>query len=125
MMHRKLKPPEKAIAVQVDAGLKNKWNFSWLDATVKTKLQLGNTMKEMELRVGDTINKIDVAGQAFCDLCADALKYGSRGKVSLTNHLTTEKHLQKVKTQLTSTSLGSFGQIVSTFSSWGEGKGGG
>lgn len=116
-MIRKLKKEEFALAVEIDKGLKNKWSPLWLEATVKTTLVLPKGKKEVELRVGDSISKVNVAGKAICDFCQDTIKYASRGKACLINHLTTEKHLKHVKTRLTNESLGSFGKSVNLNSS--------
>eukprot|EP00916_Digyalum_oweni_P014924 GHVL01024405.1.p1 GENE.GHVL01024405.1~~GHVL01024405.1.p1 ORF type:complete len:112 (+),score=0.43 GHVL01024405.1:162-497(+) len=42
----------------------------------------------------------------------DVIRYGSNGKKALTLHVTTVKHVTKVKDQLTNQSVGSFGSMV-------------
>lgn len=82
-MHRKLKNEEKSLAAEIDAGIKDKWNFSWLDASIKTTVCLANGLKkEVVLRVGDSISKVNVAGQACCDFCQDTLSTAQEGEVT-------------------------------------------
>lgn len=78
-MHR-LHEKDSVLAKEIDkdAGLKNTWNFSWLQEPVELKWR----EKEKERSVGDTISKINEAGKAVCSLCEDVIKYGSNLNLS-------------------------------------------
>jgi hypothetical protein len=59
----------------VDATVKNRWRWEWLQDT--------DTQKHT---IGDWCEKIDRAGLAFCRICNLELKYGSNGRKSLMIH---------------------------------------
>ena len=113
-MHR-LNEKDSVLAKKIDkdAGVKNSWNFSWLQETVQLKWREKEKTKSVDVKLGNTISKINEPGKAVCSLCEDVIKYGSNGKKALTIHVTTVKHVTKVKDQLTNQSIGSFGSTVS------------
>jgi hypothetical protein len=99
--------------IDKDAGVTNSWNFSWLEETVELKWSgEKENEKSIKVKLGDTISKINEAGKAACSLCGDVIRYGSNGKKALKLHVTTVKHVTKVKDQLTNQSIGSFGSTV-------------
>ncbi|KAL8588059.1 hypothetical protein ACOMHN_012097 [Nucella lapillus] len=112
-MHR-LNEKDSVLAKKIDkdAGVRNSWNFSWLQGTVELKWREKEKEKSVEVKLGDTISKINEAGKAVCSLCEDVIRYGSNGKKALTLHVTTAKHVTKVKDQLTNQSVGSFGSTT-------------
>ena len=112
-MPRKLDKHEIVSVAKIDAGVTNRFNFAWLDCTVETTVKLSKDTKDITLRVGDHIFKIDAPGEAY--QCNAKIKYGSSGKKALVNHLTTAKHMEHVKMSLTSQTLGSYGLSVSCF----------
>ena len=59
---------------EVDAGCKNKWNWSWLEEDVNGDFIL------------DYIRKIDASGLAFCIYCNKPVSYGSSGKKDILAH---------------------------------------
>ena len=117
IMFRRLRIEEKVAVTEIDSTVNNNWNWKWLEETKKHKvaLQFRKDPQEFELRVGDSIEKIDKAGSAYCNWCQEPLKYGGKGKAALVKHLTTEKHLAAVKTRLTTSTLGSVGVSVGAF----------
>lgn len=116
-MLRKLNPGEKALATHIDSGVKNKWNFKWLEEKLNTTVFIGLKDKKIErnveLCVGDSIWKAHSAGVAICEWCGDNLKYEGKGKAALLKHMTSDKHMGHVKTRLTNNTMGSFGTSVS------------
>lgn len=85
----------------VEANEKNKFKFEWLNKSIKVKLPAkGTNAEEIEIKVGDSIKKIDVSGTVNCQLCADNIYYGKRGFSAISSHLQTKKHLSKVEAKL-------------------------
>jgi hypothetical protein len=57
---------------EVDRGVKNEFNWKWLEETDEN----GDFLS-------DYVRKINQPGRAFCTWCNDTLKYGSSGKRDL------------------------------------------
>eukprot|EP00745_Piridium_sociabile_P018945 TRINITY_DN2870_c0_g1_i2.p2 TRINITY_DN2870_c0_g1~~TRINITY_DN2870_c0_g1_i2.p2 ORF type:complete len:102 (-),score=18.69 TRINITY_DN2870_c0_g1_i2:106-411(-) len=98
-MFRKLADNEKALAREIDksGGVKNCWNFQWLQEKVQINWKEDGKERNVEVQLGDTIAKIDKVGKALCSLCDDLLSYASNGKKALKNHIATEKHVRLEK----------------------------
>ena len=73
---------DEACVGEIDRGLKNKWNFRWLEEEIKVE-KLG-----IAVRVGDTIGKINKPGQAACSLCSSVIRQGSQFPADLRNFFT-------------------------------------
>ena len=97
-MFQRLGKQDKARVCEIEHGVKNKWNWTWPDVKKKATVTLDfgqqRSVREIELVVGDAIEKVDRPGVAWCRWCNDLLKYGPKGRITLVNHLTTEKHLR-------------------------------
>ena len=79
---------------EIDGTVKNKFSFAWLERTI----DIGNGIK---IQIGEDFKKIDVAGQAFCQLCNKQINYGSRGAVALDDHAKSSKHTALLKERQT------------------------
>ena len=114
-MFQKLTERDKTLAREIDKekGVKNCWNFGWLDQTVSIPWKHQLKEKTVEVSLGDCISKINQAGKAHCDWCQDILNYGSNGKKVLVNHVKSDKHVRLLKLRTSNQSLGSFGSAVS------------
>ena len=60
------------------------------------------------MKIGDSINKVNLPGKASCSLCHSVINYGGRGKSAFKEHLLSDMHYTKLKTQKSNYSLGSF-----------------
>jgi hypothetical protein len=80
----------------IDKNVKNKFRYEWLETVVKVESKK-HGLAETEVKLSDCIDKIDIAGKATCKYCSDLINYGGKGKISLTDHVKTDKHLEKVK----------------------------
>ena len=91
-----------ALVREVDEKVKNKWNFRWIEEEIQ--------VKEFTVKIGDSINKVNLPGKASCSLwlCHSVINYGGRGKSSFKEHLLSDMHYTKLKTQKSNYSLGSF-----------------
>ena len=77
---------------EIDADLKNKFRWDWLDRKV-TVCPVGSSKEEpLSVLVADFVKKLDVAGKALCTVCDDVILYGSRGWKALQSHATSVKH---------------------------------
>ena len=83
-MFRKLLQGEKATVTEVDATMKNKWNWKWLEEKVQTNVTLTREKDcvscNMEGCMGGLIHKVNQLSQALCAWCHEIIKYGSKGK---------------------------------------------
>ena len=101
-----LKEGDKAAVKNIDAKVKNKWSWKWVEETLSRDiLKVG----PVRYKLGDCIAKIDVAGVAFCKWCEDKITYSGNGKKHLISHCNTEKHVEKLKTRATNYQLGGVG----------------
>ena len=89
---RTLSKEDCALTAEIDSAVKNKWNWSWPEVTVAATVK----GRAVTVRLGDAIDKIDIAGKAKCTWCCVVLNYGSKGKSLLTRHLTTKEHLSAI-----------------------------
>lgn len=60
------------------------------------------------MKIGDSVEKINIPGKASCNLCHSVINYGGRGKGALKEHLNSDTHFKKLKMQRTNYDLGSF-----------------
>ncbi len=65
----------------VEANIKNKFKWTWLDELDKN----GDLLREY-------VQKTDQPGEAFCAWCKDCIKYGSSGKKTIHSHASSVKH---------------------------------
>ena len=83
---------DEAKVREIDADLKNKFRWDWLDRKV-TVSPVGSSKQEpLSVLVSDFVKKLDVAGKALCTVCDDVILYGSRGWKALQSHATSVKH---------------------------------
>ena len=89
---------------KIDAGVKNKFNWTWL------------TQKDAnDMFLSEWLRKVDVAGQALCNVCNNLIKYGSAGKSVLLRHAKNTDHKKRIGSILNNTTLPSSYQLnVST-----------
>ena len=91
---------QSALVREVDEKVKNKWNFRWIEEEIQ--------VKEFTVKIGDSINKVNLPGKASCSLCHSVINYGGRGTSAFKEHLLSDMHYTKLKTQKSNYSLGSF-----------------
>ena len=65
----------------VDAGIKNKWNWKWTEEKDCHGVFLSDYMR-----------KINKKGIAFCNLCQCKINYGNGGKRDILRHSQKKKH---------------------------------
>lgn len=94
---------DACLAREVDKSVKNKFRFEWLETAVVLK---SKKLGPMDVKLADCIEKIDVPGKATCTYCKDVISYGGKGKVALTDHMKSEKHLKEVEHRRTNYTLG-------------------
>lgn len=71
---------------KLDAGIKNSWNWLWLEKEVD-----GCPLSEFIFKHKDT-------GKALCSLCdGKVINYGGKGWLSLKQHCEGSKHIEKKK----------------------------
>ena len=66
-----LKEQDKATVKKLEAAIKNKWSWKWLDQTIKLKVDSRNSTNvnsdsAIEYSLNDCVVKIDTPGVAFC-----------------------------------------------------------
>ncbi|XP_060764516.1 uncharacterized protein LOC132873191 isoform X2 [Neoarius graeffei] len=91
---------------EIDAGIKNKFRWDWLDRKVRIT-SVDGEHEAVSVTIGHFIQKLDVAGKALCTVCDDVVNYRSRGLKALESHAVTAKHrkqafLLKSKSSLSS-----------------------
>jgi hypothetical protein len=92
----------------IDHQEKNKFKFDWLKKTVLIKLpkNVGDAIAEdVEVKVEDSIKKIDQSGKVMCFLCSDIIYYGKRGYAAISDHIKSKKHSAKEQIKVTNYSL--------------------
>lgn len=87
----------------IDEIVKNKFRFSWLDDSVDIKTKKGDNVTVL---IGDSIVKVDVPGKVNCKFCSHLINYGIRGKVAITDHLKSAKHIKEVEHRRSNYTLG-------------------
>lgn len=100
---RPLAKGEVGLAREVDAKIKNKFRFDWLDTVVKVTCKNAG---DVEIRLIDSIVKVDIAGKALCNFCNYVINYGSKGKSALIEHVKSVKHITCVDNRKTNYTLG-------------------
>ena len=80
----------------IDASVKNKFRWAWLEEEV----DLGLGEKYKKVRVGETLHKTKEAGSAWCSLCCKTVTYSSSGKKALLQHMKKPVHANKWKQRL-------------------------
>ena len=88
---------QSALVREVDEKVKNKWNFRWIEEEIQ--------VKEFTVKIGDSISKVNLPGKASCSLCHSVINYGGRGKSAFKEHLLSDMHYTKLKTQKSNYSL--------------------
>ena len=66
-----------------DYRIKNKFNWSWLEEIIEVVVpdSKGGGKTAINIKLGDTIKKIDEPGQAYCEICMLVVSYGTTGKL--------------------------------------------
>lgn len=65
---------------EIDAGLKNKWLWRWLDENDLCGVQIGKWC-----------SKTDSRGTAYCHCCDKYIQYGQDGKTGIKSHSQTQR----------------------------------
>lgn len=91
------------LAREVDKDVKNKFRHVWLETVVKI---CSKKLGTLETKLSDCIDKVDIAGKALCSYCNDVISYGGKGKVALTDHVKSEKHIRVIEHKRTNYTLG-------------------
>lgn len=94
---------DAAIVKQLDAGLKCRWNWSWLKLEGKVSIK----GQEVSFHLGDVFSKINRQGFARCILCIKDMNYANKGSHALQTHCQTEVHKKKVQMIASTHSLAS------------------
>ncbi|GFO36923.1 hypothetical protein PoB_006342800 [Plakobranchus ocellatus] len=63
-------------------------------------------LSEIEVTLGDSIEKLDLPGNALCSFCNDVISYGGKGKIALVDHVQSAKHIARVEHRRTNYTLG-------------------
>ena len=85
-MAKVIERAEESRIADIDATVRNKFSWKWLEKSVETNGQ--------SVLLGEFIRKVDQAGKALCTLCNDMINYGSRGCCTIVEHSKTKKHLR-------------------------------
>lgn len=64
----------------IDKNVKNPWKWDWLEHEVNGRF------------LNETIRKLEKSGTAYCLACQKELTYGSRGFVTLSDHVRSKIH---------------------------------
>ena len=72
-------------------------------------------MKDMTVRIGDSIKKINKPSKALCSPC-NVVTYEGRGNLISKDHIITEAHVRIVETKRDNYELGSFTEKRISFS---------
>ncbi len=78
---------DKVTAKDVDEGVKNKWNWAWLERSC------GDIILDVFIR------KLPAPGKAFCLWCESVINYSASGVKALTSHAASVKHRQQTETR--------------------------
>ena len=85
-LFHKLSQGKKTADTEIDAMVKNKWNLRWLEEKVKTNVTLTHEKDvvgcEVEVCMGNSIDKINQPGHAFWAWCHEIIRLGSKGKIA-------------------------------------------
>ena len=76
-----------------DSGETDKWNWNWL--VKESTIASSDGAIKFNQKHSVHIRKIDRPGKAHCLLCSKDITYGSRGLVSINDHVLTKKHQSK------------------------------
>ena len=87
-------------AREIDAKLKNKWSWNWLEKEVDG-VALFNFMK-----------KLNKPGVALCDWCDCQVTYSGKGLSSLVQHAVTSKHKAVASTRKSNYALPSTCELL-------------
>ncbi|GFN88405.1 hypothetical protein PoB_001491100 [Plakobranchus ocellatus] len=90
-------------AKEIDAKVKNRFRYEWLETTVNLK---SKKLSEIEVTLGGSIEKLDLPGKALCSFCNDVISYGGKGKIALVDHVQSAKHIARVEHRRTNYTLG-------------------
>lgn len=94
----------------VDVGIKNKFNFSWLERTIKLPLKISGEIRMEEFNLRDFFKKVSIPGKALCVICDKLTSYGSRGCKALLQHAESLAHTEKLEIRKSNYSVkGMFG----------------
>lgn len=96
-MARVLTEYDQAIIDLEDKNEKNKWNWGWLEHKHSVEVKRNGTATSIEFLLKDVFQKVAGAGICSCILCNKTVKYGGRGRVSLTDHMNTTVHRSKLE----------------------------
>lgn len=89
--------------MQLNAGLKCSWNWSWLKLEGKVSIK----EQEVSFHLGDVFSKINRQGFARCILCIKDINDANKGSHALQAHCQTEVHKKKVQMIASAHSLAS------------------
>ena len=72
---------QSALVREVDEKVKNKWNFRWIEEEIQ--------VKEFIVKIGDSINKVNLPGKASCSLCHSVIHVAES---AFKEHLLSDMH---------------------------------
>lgn len=80
---------------RADSFVKNPWRWEWLDYVCQPNDQ----------KLSDCIRLIKKPGFAVCVICDKEIKYSSRGRMALTDHVSSYTHSKVLKLRKSNTLL--------------------
>lgn len=83
-------PPQDPSVKEIDAGVKNKFKWTWLQESCIVD---GHTLSL------DCYSKVSLPGKVLCTVCNDTINYATSGKKALLNHVRLAKHVKAWKVQ--------------------------
>ena len=76
----------------VEVGIKNKFNWSWLEKSLTLKVKIGSREEDVVVHGVDSIRKINKPGKCLCTWCDAEINYGGGGWPRIKDHLESKKH---------------------------------
>ncbi len=86
---------------KVDCSARNKFSWGWLNFSVDVVINKEVTSVKLE----KFIRKPELEGKAWCTLCECDIKYASRGRIALVDHVKSKSHIRKMETVMGTQSI--------------------
>ena len=121
-MAKILKRDDAVDIENVDEGVANKWRWQWVEKTVDVDLSKYPKITRADtICLKDCIRQIDQCGKAICLLCrkADPVKYGNNAVATLTKHVQSFGHVQRLIEKLTSYKIPGLGAAKNVEENYG------
>ena len=83
----------KTAAKAIVSSVKKRWSWKWPGERLEHSI--GN-VGPIKHKIGDSIQKIDVPGTAWCMWCEHKISFANKGKKHLMPYCVTDKHLERL-----------------------------